>query len=218
MIIVIEVNKVLSQNWSVCVARLPQFYHNEPYQNLWIWVLHFYSIRKKENLLYKNVYILYRNLYILYIQYMYNLLVHMSTGGIVILYIKMNVCLFGTKLCTHLPRGLKETRVWAHNILPFPPLRTILLGAGADSCAADGCWCHTAPLLRYIHDAACAGVTSRAAVGCAMKTWSEWNMCVWVHVCVRVWVGGRGWKPDEMGRKWLMNCTCNCIAFIQMIM
>ena len=48
----------------------------------------------------------------------------------------MNVCLYvslyliqihisepiGTKLCTHLPRGLEETAgyVWAHNISPFP--------------------------------------------------------------------------------------------------
>jgi hypothetical protein len=43
----------------------------------------------------------------------------------------------GTKLCTHIPRGLAETvvYVWAHNILPFPPFRPILSGAGADSCA-----------------------------------------------------------------------------------
>jgi len=50
-----------------------------------------------------------------------------------------------------------------------------------------------------------AGVTSRT-VGCAMKTRkSERNECVWK------------WKPDETGWKWLMNWTCNCIAFIQMI-
>jgi hypothetical protein len=34
---------------------------------------------------------------------------------------------------------------------------------------------------------------------------SEWNARVWK------------WKPDETGRKWIMNCTCNWIAFIQMI-
>ena len=46
----------------------------------------------------------------------------------------MYVCLYliririsqpiGTKLCTHLPRGLEETvrYVWAHNISPFPHL------------------------------------------------------------------------------------------------
>jgi len=113
----------------------------------------------------------------------------------------------GTKLCTHLPRGLEETveYVWAYNILPFPRFRPILLGAGDDSYAVDGCWRHTVPLLRYIRDAACAGVTSRT-VGCAMKTRrSERNACVWK--C----------KPDETGRKWLTNCTCNYIAFIQMI-
>jgi hypothetical protein len=94
----------------------------------------------------------------------------------------MNVCLnliqnhifepIGTKLCTHLPRGLEETvgYVWANNISSFPPLRPILSGAGADSLAADGYRRHTAPLLRYIRDAARVGVTSRTAVGCATKT------------------------------------------------
>jgi hypothetical protein len=85
----------------------------------------------------------------------------------------------GTKLCTHLPRGLEETvgYVWAHNISHFPPIRPILSGAGADSCAVDGCRRHTVP--RYIRDAARIGVTSRRAVGCAMKTRrSEPNVCV----------------------------------------
>jgi len=106
----------------------------------------------------------------------------------------MNVCLYvslyliqihisepiGTKLCTHLPRGLEETAgyVWAHNISPFPPFRPILSGAGADSCALDGCRRHTAPLLRYIRDEARAGVMLRM-VSCAMKTRrSERNVCV----------------------------------------
>jgi len=110
------------------------------------------------------------------------------------LYIYKNECLYvclyliqnhisepiGSKLCTHLPRGLEETvgYVWAHSISPFPPLRPILLGAGADSGAVDGCRRHTAPLLRYIRDAARAGVTSRT-VGCAMKTRrNERNACV----------------------------------------
>jgi hypothetical protein len=85
----------------------------------------------------------------------------------------MYVCLYliqihisepiGTKLCTHLPRGLEETvgYVWAYNISPFPPFRPILSETGAYSHAVDGCWRHTAPLLRYIRDAARAGVTSR---------------------------------------------------------
>jgi hypothetical protein len=69
----------------------------------------------------------------------------------------------GTKLCTHLPHGLEETvgYVWAHNISPFPPFQSILSGAGANSNAVDDCLCHTAPLLRYIRDAARACVTSR---------------------------------------------------------
>jgi len=102
----------------------------------------------------------------------------------------MNVCLYliqihtsepiGTKLCTHLPRVLEETvgHVWAHNISPFPTFRPILSGAGAVSCTVAGCRRHTIPLLRYIRDAARAGVTSRM-VGCAMKTRrSERNACV----------------------------------------
>jgi len=107
-----------------------------------------------------------------------------------ILYIKMDVCLYliqihisepiGTKLCTHLPRGLEETvgYVLTHNISPFPPFRPIFLRAGVDSRAIDGCPPHTTPLLHYIRDAACAGVTS-CTVGCAMKTRrSERNACV----------------------------------------
>jgi len=43
-----ELQKVLSQEPSVCVARLPQSYQNEPYQKLWMWVpLHFYCITHK---------------------------------------------------------------------------------------------------------------------------------------------------------------------------
>jgi hypothetical protein len=82
----------------------------------------------------------------------------------------------GTKLCTHLPRGLEETvgYVRAHNISPFRP---ILSGAGADSCAVNGCRRHTAPLMRYISDAARAGVTSRT-VGYAVKTLRRECMCV----------------------------------------
>jgi len=104
----------------------------------------------------------------------------------------------GTKLCTCLPRALEETvgYVWAHNISPFPPFRPISSGAGAHSCAVHGCWRHTTPLLRYIRDAACAGVTSRT-VCCAMQTWrSARNACAWK------------WEPDETGSKWLMICTC----------
>ena len=90
----------------------------------------------------------------------------------------------GTKLCTHLPRGLEETvgYVWAHNISSFPSFRPILSRAVVDSCAVDGCRRHTTPRLRYILDAACAGVTSRT-VGCAMKTRrSERNACVCVKM------------------------------------
>ena len=36
MIMLIEIQKVLSLELSVCVARLPQFYQYELYQKLWI--------------------------------------------------------------------------------------------------------------------------------------------------------------------------------------
>ena len=57
----------------------------------------------------------------------------------------------GTRLCTHLPRGLEETvgYVWAHNISPFPPFRPILSAAGADLPAVHGCRRHTTQLPRY---------------------------------------------------------------------
>jgi len=108
----------------------------------------------------------------------------------VCLFVSLYVCLYliqihvsepiGTKLYTHLLRGLEETvgYVWAHNISPSPPLRPILSGVGAESRAVDGCRRHTTPLLCYIRDVARAGVTSHA-VGCAMKTRrSERNPCV----------------------------------------
>ena len=114
------------------------------------------------------------------------------------LFVCLYICLYliqihisepiGAKLCTHIPRGLEEIvgHVWAHDISPF---QYILSGVGADSCAVDVFRRHTAPLLRYIRDAARPSVTSRT-VGCAMKTRrSEQNACVWK------------WKTDETGRK-----------------
>jgi hypothetical protein len=76
----------------------------------------------------------------------------------------MNVCLYliqihisepiGTKLCTHLPRGLEETvgYEWAHNIPPSPPFRTLPSRGPAWRCAkmADGVTGH--PPKRYIRD------------------------------------------------------------------
>jgi len=58
----------------------------------------------------------------------------------------------GTKLCTRLSLGLEEVvgYVWTHNISTFPPFRSILSGASADSWAEDGCRSQSPPLLRYI--------------------------------------------------------------------
>jgi hypothetical protein len=54
------------------------------------------------------------------------------------------------------------------------------------------CWCDV------------TGMT--CAVGNALKTRrSERNACVWKR------------KTDETGRKWITNCTCNCVAYIQNI-
>ena len=85
----------------------------------------------------------------------------------------------GTKLCTRLPRPLEETvgYVWAHNISPFPPFRHISSGAGAHSCTVHGCRRHTTPLLRYIRDAACAGVTSRTVCRAMQTRRSARNAC-----------------------------------------
>ena len=87
----------------------------------------------------------------------------------------------GTKLCTRLPRGLEEAvgYVWAHNISPFPPFSAYFVGSGCPlPPAVHGSRRHATPLLRYIRDAACAGVTSRT-VCCAMQTRrSARNACV----------------------------------------
>jgi hypothetical protein len=112
-----------------------------------------------------------------------------------------------TKLCTSLPLGLEEVvgYVWTHNISTFPHFRCILSGASADSRAEDGCRRQSPPLLRYI-PCWCDVTDVTCTVRNVLKTRrSERNTCVWK------------WKPYETGRKWIMNYTWNCIAFIQMI-
>ena len=140
---------------------------------------------------------------------------------IYILYTKMNVCMYlikiqisepiGTKLCTHLPRGLEETvgYVWAHNISPFPTFSTYFFASGCRFVRST--WlpaphCPATALYPPCGERCCDVTDVTCTVGCAMKTRrSERNACVWK------------WKPDETWREWLMNWTCNCIAFIQMI-
>ena len=61
LIMLIELQKVLSRYWSVCVARLLWFYWNEPYQKIGTWVSWHY----------KSVNTLYRNVYTLYVQCVY---------------------------------------------------------------------------------------------------------------------------------------------------
>jgi hypothetical protein len=116
----------------------------------------------------------------------------------------------GTKFCTHLPRCLEETvvYVWAHNISPFPYFRPFCGKRGATNThkVAAGAplpRCCVISVMRHMmvwrH-----GRDVRGGL-CIENAEQERNACVWK------------WKPDETGRKWLMNCTCNCIAFIQMI-
>jgi len=134
-----------------------------------------------------------------------------------VLYIKMNVCLFvsytnphfwtdrNQTLHTSPPWSGRDRRVCMDpQYFTFPTFSTYFVVSGCQFVPSD-CRRNTAPLLRYIRDAARAGVMSRT-VDCAMKRRrSDRNACV------------RKWKPDETGWKWLMNWTCYCIAFIQMV-
>jgi hypothetical protein len=136
-----------------------------------------------------------------------------------ILYTKMNVCLYvclyliqihisepiGTKLCTHLPRGMEETvgYIWAHNISPFPPFRLTLSGARDDSYAGDGCRRHTASLLRYLRDAARTGVTSRTwrARWVCNENAEKWTECVCVKM--ETW-----WDGKEVTNEFHLQLHC----------
>jgi hypothetical protein len=62
-----ELHKMLSQELSVCVARLPQSYLIEPYHKLWMRVSYIF-IALEINILYRSVCILYRKVYILCIE------------------------------------------------------------------------------------------------------------------------------------------------------
>ena len=139
-----------------------------------------------------------------------------------ILCIKMNVSLFvpytnphfwtdrNQTLHTSPPWSGRDRRVcMGPQYVTFPIFTTYFVGSvcwfvrsrwlPVPHCPASALhpWC--AACLCDVTDVTCT-------VGCAMKTRrSERNACVWK------------WKPDGTERKWLLNCTCNCIAFIQMI-
>jgi len=76
----IRLQKVQSQDLSVCVASLAQSYENDLYQKLWMWVSYIL-------LHYKYINILYRNVCILYMHYIHALQVCIPTTGIVTHYI-----------------------------------------------------------------------------------------------------------------------------------
>jgi len=61
---------VLSQELSVCVARLLQSYLIELYQKLWMRVSYIF-IASEINIFYRNVFVLYSKVYKLYIRYIY---------------------------------------------------------------------------------------------------------------------------------------------------
>jgi hypothetical protein len=141
---------------------------------------------------------------------------------IYILYIKMNVCLYGTNTNPHFWTDLSQT---LHSSPPwsgggcrvcmdpqyfnFPTFSTYFVGS--ECPFARGRWLlapESPATALYPWCGACwcdvTGVT--CTVRNAKKTRrSERNACM------------SKWKPDETGRKWIMNCTSNCVAFIQMI-
>jgi hypothetical protein len=132
----------------------------------------------------------------------------------------MNVCLYGTYTNPHFWTDMNQT---LHTSPPwsggsrrvcmdpqyfnFPTFSTYFVGSECRFVRSrwlpaphfpatalypwcGACWCDV------------TGVT--CTVSNALKTrGSGRNACVWK------------WKPDETGRKWITNCTCNCVAFIQ---
>jgi len=143
-----------------------------------------------------------------------------------ILYIDINVCLFvclfvpytNPHFWTDLNQTLHTSPPWSGRdrkicmglqYFTFPTFSTYFVGSG--------CWlvrtrwlpaphCPATALYPWCGAVWCDVKDVTRTVGCAMKTRkSERNAYVWK------------WKPDERGRKWLINCTCNYIAFIQMI-
>jgi len=68
-----ELQKVLSQEPSVCVARLPQPYQNEPYQKLWIWVSYiFISLYINKYIVQKGMYSVQKCIYTVYTVHIYS--------------------------------------------------------------------------------------------------------------------------------------------------
>jgi hypothetical protein len=135
----------------------------------------------------------------------------------------MNVCLYGTYTNPHFwtdlnqtlhasPLGLEEVvgYVWTPQYFNFPTFSTYFVGSecpftrgrwlpAPESPATalypwcGTCWCDV------------TDVTCTCAIHRKRGEVNGMHVCVWK------------WKPDETGRKWIMNCTCSCIAFIQMI-
>jgi hypothetical protein len=137
---------------------------------------------------------------------------------LLILSIKMNVCLYETYTNPHFLTDLKQT---LHTSPPwsgggrrlcmdpkyfnFPNFSTYFVGSECRFVRGRWLPAPETPLLHYI-PCWCDVTGVTCTVHNTQKTRrSERNAYVWK------------WKPDGTGRKWIMNCTCNCIAFIQMI-
>jgi len=139
---------------------------------------------------------------------------------IYILYIKMNVCLFVPYSNPHFWTDRNQT------LHPSP------LWSGRDPRVCMGPQYFTFPTFSiYFVGSECSFMRSRwlPAPHCPATALYPWCGACWCDVsdggelcnentekwmeCVCVWK----WKLDETGRKWLINCTCNCIAFMQMI-
>ena len=147
----------------------------------------------------------------------------------IFLYIKMNVCLF---VCLFVP--YTNPHFWTDR---NQTLHTSPPWSGRDRRVCMGPQCFTLPTFSaYFVGSGCRFMRSRGLTAphypaAALYPWcrvcfcdvthgglykenaEKWTECVCVCVCVCVWK----WKPDETGRKWLMNWTCNYIAVIQMI-
>ena len=86
---VLSIQIILNANHlkqKVCVASLPQSYQNEPYQKLWISLLHCTVLEMNKCIVQKHMYTVQKCIYTPYIQYTYTVQVHISTSGTVIHY------------------------------------------------------------------------------------------------------------------------------------
>ena len=123
--------------------------------------------------------------------------------------IKMNVCKFvpytnphfwtdrNQTLHTSPPSSGRDRRAcMGPQYFTFPTFSAYFVGSGCPLLRSTWLSAPHYPLLRYIRDAACAGVTSSTVCRAMQTRRSARNACVWK------------WERAETGSKWLMICTC----------